>query len=191
MKPARPKTVPYRRRRTLRTNYSKRLNLLLSGKPRLIVRLTNTQIIAQVATFSPQGDVIAAAVAGKDLHQLGWNYSCKNMPAAYLTGLLIGKGAMKKGVKECILDTGNVTPLHKSRLYAFLKGVIDAGLDIPHNDEKDIFPSDERISGKHIVAFAQLPQGKSGLQHAQYLKSKALPEKITEQFLLIKKKING
>ena len=69
MKPARPKTVPYRRRRTLRTNYSKRLNLLLSGKPRLIVRLTNTQIIAQVATFSPQGDVIAAAVAGKDLHQ--------------------------------------------------------------------------------------------------------------------------
>lgn len=191
MKPARPKTVQYRRKRTLRTNYSKRLNLLLSGKPRLIVRLTNTQIITQVATFSQQGDVITVAASGKDLRQLGWTYSCKNMPAAYLMGLLVGTRAVKKGVTESILDTGNATPLHKGRLYSFLKGVVDAGLDIPHNEEKEIFPVDERVSGKHIAAFAQLPAGKSGLQHAQYLKSKALPEKITEQFQLVKKKIKA
>lgn len=189
MKPTRPKTVQYRRKRSLRTNYTKRLNLLLSGKPRLVVRLTNTQVIAQLVKFAPQGDQVVVAVADKHLRQLGWNYSCKNLPASYLTGFLIGKKAMKKNIKEGILDTGNLTPLHKGRFYAFLKGVLDAGFQVPYDKEKGIFPSEERISGKHIALYASLPKGKAGFQHAQYLKSDILPEKITEQFQAVKKKI--
>ena len=35
-----------------------------------------------------------------------------------------------------------------SRIYAALKGILDAGLNIPHSD--GIFPNEERIKGKHI-----------------------------------------
>ncbi len=177
MRPTRPKTVQYRRKRTLKTNYSKRLNLLLSGKPRLIFRPTNTQIITQLAVFTSQGDKIITAAAGKHLQKLGWNYSCKNLPASYLLGLLIGKKAVQKEYKEGILDTGNVTPLHKGRLYAFLKGVLDAGFQVPYSKEKEIFPSEDRISGKHIAAYAK------------YLKSNAPPAQITENFMQVKQKI--
>lgn len=189
MKPQRPKTVQYRRKRTLKTNYTKRLRLLMVGKPRLVVRLTNTQVLAQLVEFTPRGDKILVAVSSKDLRQAGWNYSCKNMPGSYLAGALIGKRALQKGNTEAILDTGNVAPLHRSRFYAFLKGVLDSGFTVPHGDSKKIFPSDERISGKHIAEYAHSLNGNSGTQHAQYLKSKVLPENITSQFLAVKKKI--
>jgi large subunit ribosomal protein L18 len=40
--------VPWRRRREGKTNYYKRLKLIRSGKPRLVVRRTNKYIIAQI-----------------------------------------------------------------------------------------------------------------------------------------------
>ncbi|MBS3169105.1 50S ribosomal protein L18 [Candidatus Woesearchaeota archaeon] len=189
MKPTRPKTVPYRRKREVKTNYTKRLTLLLSGKPRLVVRLTNTQVLAQVAEFTLTGDKIIAAASGSDLRKLGWQYSTKNLPAAYLTGFLIGKRAVKKGCKESILDTGNVSPIHKGRFYAFLKGALDAGFQVPFNLKKDIFAEEERIMGKHIIEHAPLVQ-KGSRQYTQYLKSGALPENISKQFQTIKQKIN-
>ncbi len=173
MKSQRPKTVQYRRVRELRTNYSKRLQILLAGKPRLVVRMTNTQVLAQVVEFTTSGDLVLAAATGKGLRDLGWKYSCKNTPASYLTGLLIGKAAVKKGLHDVILDTGVVTPLHKSRLYAFLRGALDAGLAVPHDSEKEIFPSQDRIEGKHI-----------------HLKSDAsAAQKIGSEFAAVKKKI--
>jgi len=33
-------------------------------------------------------------------------------------------------------------------VYAALKGMADAGLEVPHDE--DILPSDERINGEHI-----------------------------------------
>ncbi|MBI4152075.1 50S ribosomal protein L18 [Candidatus Woesearchaeota archaeon] len=189
MKPTRPKTVQYRRKREVRTNYTKRLTLLLSGKPRLVVRLTNTQVLAQVVNFTLTGDKTIAAATGSDLRKLGWKYSTKNMPAAYLTGFLIGKRAIKKGCTESVLDTGNVSPIHKGRFYAFLKGALDAGFQVPFNSQKDIFAEEKRITGKHIAEHAPKLQGKSG-QYAQYLKSGALPENISEQFQIVKQKIN-
>ncbi len=173
MKPQRPKTVQYRRKRELRTNYTKRLQTLLSGKPRLVVRMTNTQVLAQVIEFTTSGDRVLAAVTGKGLRDLGWKYSCKNTPASYLTGLLIGKAALKKKIHDVILDTGVATPLHKGRLYAFLRGALDSGLVIPHDAEKEIFPTQDRIEGKHI-----------------HLKSDAsASQKISAEFAAIKKKI--
>ena len=43
-----PKTVLYRRKREKKTNYAKRLTLLLSRKARLVVRFTNQRVIAQL-----------------------------------------------------------------------------------------------------------------------------------------------
>jgi len=72
----------------------------------------------------------------------------KNTSAAYLTGYLAGKLALQKGIKEAILDIGLQRPVKGSRVFAALKGLLDAGLEIPHGE--DIFPSEERIKGLHI-----------------------------------------
>ena len=60
----------------------------------------------------------------------------------------IAKKAKELKINEAILDLG----LHPSRkgtiLYSVLKGVVDSGLNVAHSPE--IFPSDDRIMGKHI-----------------------------------------
>ena len=145
----RPRTVLYRRRREGKTDYSKRLKLLIARKPRLTVRLTNRKIIAQLIEFNPQGDKILVAVDSLALKEQGWNHSFRNLPAAYLTGLLIGKKVLEKKISEAILDSGFKSVLKKGVLTSFLKGVIDAGVNIPHGDDK-IFPPEDRLTGKHI-----------------------------------------
>ena len=83
-----PRTVPYRRKRENKTNYLKRLKLLLSRKGRLVVRFTNRKVVAQLVEFTPKGDKVLVATDSFALRKLGWQYSCKNLPAAYLTGFL-------------------------------------------------------------------------------------------------------
>ena len=185
-----PKPVLYRRKRERKTNYSKRLHTLLAGKLRLVVRTTNHRVIGQLVEFTPQGDKVLVATDSFALKKLGWGYSCKNFPAAYLTGLLLGKKAQEKGLKEAVLDTGFVSPLKKGKIYAFLKGVIDGGLDIPHDET--IFPDENRLKGEHIKNYAlALKDNKEvyELRFAQYLKNKVQPEEIMNGFEEIKKKI--
>ncbi len=160
-----------KRRRLGKTNYKKRLKLLLSGKPRLIVRKTNKYIIAQIAKYNEKGDEILVGVTSKVLKKFGWNYSFKNTPAAYLTGLIIGKMAVEKGIKEAILDIGLHSPTKGSKVFAVAKGALDAGLKIPINES--VIPSEDRIKGEHIASYLQ--------------KFKNLPEKFEE----VKQKILG
>ncbi len=143
-----PKTIPVRRKREGKTDFKKRLHLLLAKKPRLVIRTTNQSIIAQIIDFKPKGDIVLAGVSSTALKKKGWTYSFKNLPAAYLTGYLIGKKAIEKDIQEAILDSGFKSPIKGNKIYACLKGAIDAGLKIPHSPE--IFPSEERISGQHI-----------------------------------------
>ena len=144
-----PKTILYRRRRENKTDYSKRLKLLLSKKPRLVVRLTNKKIIAQLVEFSSQGDKVLVALDSSALKKQGWSHSLNNLPAAHLTGLLIGKRMLEKNILEAILDSGIKSVTKKGVLTSFLKGVIDAGVNIPYGSD-DIFPSEDRLTGKHI-----------------------------------------
>ena len=53
-----PKTVPFRRRREQKTNYLKRLELLKSGKPRLVLRFSNSRIITQVIELGSEDDIV-------------------------------------------------------------------------------------------------------------------------------------
>ena len=143
-----PKTVLQRRKREGKTDYKKRLHLLLAKKPRLVVRITNQKIIVQLINFKPVGDEVLINVSSTELKKKGWNHSYKNLPAAYLTGYLVGKKAVEKNISGAILDLGFKSPIKGNKIYACLKGAIDAGLQIPHSPE--IFPSEERLSGKHI-----------------------------------------
>ena len=66
--------------------------------------------------------------------------------ASYLTGLIAGKNALKNDIEEAVYDIGLMEPVKGSRVFAVLKGLIDAGLEIPRGEEK--FPTYDRISGK-------------------------------------------
>ncbi len=142
-------TVAYRRKREKRTDYHKRLQLLLSRKPRLVVRLSNRRIIAQIVEYQPHGDIVLAGMDSEScLKTRGWDSSYKNTPAAYALGLLLGKKAVAKGCPEAVLDTGFRAGLKGGKLFALLKGALDAGLKVPYGE--GIFPPEERLWGKHL-----------------------------------------
>ena len=123
-----------------------------SGAPRIVFRKSNKYIIAQYVTSSEAQDKIIFGVISKDLLGKGWpkenQGSLKSTPAAYLTGLLMGKMIAQKKLENPIIDFGMNKMLHKTKTYAFLKGVIDSGIEINAKDE--IFPSEDRIQGKHL-----------------------------------------
>jgi large subunit ribosomal protein L18 len=144
--------MPFRRRREGRTNYRKRLKLLLSKKPRLVIRKSLRYINAQIVVFNGSDKTITA-VNSKILRKYGWKYSCKNLPACYLTGILIAKKALEKGIKEAVLDMGLYPSTKGSKIYAVVKGALDAGLKVPCSEE--ILPSEERIRGEHIKNYLE------------------------------------
>lgn len=141
-------SMKLKRRREGKTDYKKRLALLKSGKPRLVVRVKSNQIIAQVVEYKPEGDVVVASATSLELKKKGWKKHTGNASSAYLTGFLCGKRALDKGIKECVLDIGLHTPVHGSNVFAALKGAVDAGLNIPHDES--CFPKEDRLDMKAI-----------------------------------------
>jgi len=141
-----------RRKLEGKTDYGKRLKLLKSHSPRLIFRKTNRYIISQYITSKASQDKIEIGITSKKLKQFGWpdefDGSLKSIPAAYLTGLLMGREINKKGLKTPIVDFGMIRVLGKNRGYAFLKGIADAGVKIKCDEEQ--FPDEERLSGKNL-----------------------------------------
>lgn len=185
------KPVLYRRKREGRTDYKKRLRLLMSGKPRLVLRISNTKVCAQIVKFDAKGDKVLLGVDSSNLKKNGWLYSAKNLPAAYLTGLKVAQVAKEKfGNGDLIFDTGLRTPLRKGKVYAFLKGVLDGGLNIVHGSEEEIFPSDEKISGKDIQDYANKLKQSNPEQYqkkfAANLKNGADPTQMVANFEKVK-----
>ncbi len=139
--------VHFRRRRQGRTDYQKRLSLLKSRKVRLVVRKTLRAILAQVVQFSEKGDMILASADSRMLKEFGYTGK-RNTPSAYLTGLLVGKKAVKAGVKDFVLDIGLYAPTKGNVLFACCKGAIDAGLHTAYSAEA--YPSEQRMNGEHV-----------------------------------------
>jgi large subunit ribosomal protein L18 len=180
--------VGFRRRREGKTNYKKRLELVKSGQHRLVVRLSSRHVLVQVICFGREGDKIAAQGNSKELEKFGWTAGKKNLPAAYLAGLLAGTRAKKSGVEKAILDIGFRTPVHGSRCFAALKGAIDAGLQVPF--EASALPSQERISGKHIEEFAKkMPDEEFKKKFSGYAGKNVNAKNLTSLFENAKKNI--
>ena len=183
--------VPLRRRREGKTDYQARKALILSGKPRLVTRSTLKNVTAQIIVAKPLGDEVLAAAHSKELKKYGWKAPTGNVPAAYLTGLLCGLKAKAKGVSEAILDIGLVAPTKGSKLFAALSGVLDAGIDVPHDEEKIV---KERIKGEHIAKYGKsLGAGSEGYsaKFSKYLVQKLSPEKLPEHFAKVKADVVG
>ncbi len=141
-----------RRRLESKTDYKARLALLKSEKPRLVVRKTNRYVIAQIVSSEMAQDKVVIGMTSKILLSKGLPAemagSLKTLGASYLTGFLLGKAALKAGIKEAVLDAGMHINVKNSRIYAVLKGAVDAGLSIPHT--KEILPSMEIIKNEKI-----------------------------------------
>jgi large subunit ribosomal protein L18 len=103
------------------------------------------------------GDKVVSSAHSRYLIEKGWKGSRKSVSAAYLTGYLAGKKALSKGAKDAILYTG--TKRYTQRMAAALKGVIDAGLEVPASEET--FPSEDRINGEHLTVKNDIPKMKS------------------------------
>lgn len=143
--------VPFRRRREGKTDYYQRTRLVVADVPRMVVRKTNRHIIVQLVTAEMDGDRTLVAANSKELEQYGYKGSTSNTPAAYLTGMLFAVKAKKAQQDSAVLDIGLNRATPGARVFAALKGAVDAGLDIPYGEE--ILPSEERLKGAHIAAY--------------------------------------
>ena len=182
--------VKLRRRREGKTDYQARKALVVSGKPRLVTRASLKNVTVQVTMAKPHGDEVLASANSRELiKNYGWKAPTGNVPAAYLTGLLCGLKAKKKGVEEAILDIGLISPTKGSKIFAVLSGVLDAGVDVPHSEEKIV---KERMKGEHIAKYAKTLGSGSEEYTARFSKYTAqgvAPEKISEQFTKVKAQI--
>lgn len=182
--------VPFRRKREGKTDYLQRAKLLRSGKPRLVVRPSLSHVTVQVVRAASKGDLTLASAHSKELSKFGWKAHTGNVPAAYLTGLLCGQRAMKAGATEGILDLDMRVPTPQGRIFAALRGALDAGLKVAHGEK--VFPTDERISGDHIAQHAAKLKSDDEAYRAQFsgYAGKGLePEEVSEHFKQIKRAI--
>lgn len=182
---------PLRRRKEGRTDYKARKTLLLSEKPRLVARSSTNNIVAQMIVAKPRGDEISVSAHSRELlKRYGWKSSRGNLPTAYLTGFLCGLRAKAQGVDEAILDIGLHPPSKGAKVFAVLKGVLDAKISVPHSEGK--LPDEERIKGEHIAKYAEsLASDVEAYQSrfSRYLSQKLRPEALPKHFAGIKANI--
>ena len=179
--------VKLRRRREGKTDYQARKALVTSRKTRLVTRASNKNIEVQLIIAKPHGDEVLASANSRELiKSYGWRAPTGNIPAAYLTGLLAGLQAKKAGIKEAILDIGLVSPTKGSKIFAVLSGVVDAGVEVPHSEEKIV---KERMKGEHIAKYAKslgVGSEEYTAKFSQYTAQGVAPEKISEHFTKVK-----
>ena len=133
---------------------------MLTGKRDfLTIKISNENTQVQIHKPQLDGDKVLASAHSRFLIEKGWKGSRKNISAAYLTGYFVGKKALGAGLKDAILYSG--TDKYTQRMAAALKGVIDAGVEIPADEET--FPADERINGDHLAVKNDVSKIKSAI----------------------------
>ena len=184
--------MTFSRRRKQKTDYEQRLGLLKSGKPRIVIRRALENIRIQFIISEEKGDKTVVETTSRDLTKYGWKGHGGNLPSAYLTGYLAGLRAAKHGIKEAVVDIGLQKSVKFSALYAAALGARDAGVHV--NVGKSVTPPADRISGKHVAAFAgklKAEPEKYRRQFSGYLKEGLPPEDLPKHFEEVKHKITA
>lgn len=172
----------FRRRRAGMTDYRKRKGLISSRRPMFCVRMSNKYIYAQISEPNASGDLTICSASSRDLRKsYGWQGSCKNLPASYLAGYLLGKRAIEKKVESAVVYTGVNRFIHGSRIACLIGGARDAGLKL--DIDAKVLPKDDRVSGAHIEEYAKGLDGKDSGGVFSELKSKGFdPSKCSTYF---------
>ncbi|KAF0852778.1 60S large subunit ribosomal protein uL18 (rpL5) [Andalucia godoyi] len=173
----------FRRRREGKTDYYARKRLVVQEKNkfnapkyRLVVRFTNKDIIAQIISAKIDHDEVLVAAYSHELPNYGLKFGLTNYAAAYATGLLVARRALKKlnldkafqGVTKvngqfteiadgengrpfkAILDVGLTRTTTGNRAFGVLKGAVDGGVQIPHKEKR--FPGYNKEEEKFDAA---------------------------------------
>ncbi len=182
------KKLGFKRRRMGITDYDQRYKLVMSGKHRMVIRTSLNHINIQIVRSEKSGDRTLVSAHSKELEKMGYKGHCGNCTAAYLTGLLCGYKIKKAGIDGAILDIGLKSATKGANIFAALKGVIDAGIEIPHNEK--ILPDEKRIRGEHIADYAsKLNKEEYSKKFSNYIKKGLKPEELPLHFDEIKNKI--
>jgi len=124
------------------------------------------------------------------MKKYGYLGSLNNISASYLTGLLCGYRSKANNVEKAVLDVGLHIPSKGADVFSALKGVLDAGVEVSHDEE--VLPDEKRIAGDHVTKYAEQlsanPDEKSRLFVA-YAKRGLSPGKFGQHFAEVKEKI--
>jgi len=148
----------FKRRISQKTDYKKRLAILKSKRDRVVLRISNSLVKAQIIKYSKDGDMTLVSATSKELLGLGYTSNLKNTLAVYLTTLLLCQKAKKSKIKEVVFDLGAKNYKSGNKIFAGLKAIIDSGIDCPHNEKA--FPNDDRIQGKILAGYLKKPVDK-------------------------------
>lgn len=177
----------FRRRREGKTDYYARKRLINQDKNkyntpkhRIVVRITNRDVIAQIVYSKIDGDVVRCSAYAHELPNYGFKVGLTNYAACYSVGLLLARRMLKslkldeayKGCEEvtaemfeieandegprpfrCFLDIGLHRASTGARIFGVLKGAVDGGLDIPHSEKR--FPGYDSDSKEYDAEFHQ------------------------------------
>ena len=138
-------------RREGKTDYSRRRWLFFTAKSIIFIRRTTRHIIIQLVAAQMDGDYTLVHVNSKELVNYVYKGYLGNTPAAYLTGMLFAVRAQKAGYEGAIADIGLQVASTGARVFAAVKGAVDAGFDVPVGES--ILPDDDRCNGAHIAEY--------------------------------------
>lgn len=211
----------FRRRREAKTDYHARKGLVIQDldkyvapKYRLVARITNSKVIAQIAYATLTGDKVIAEANSRELARYGLLNAYTSYSAAYATGLLLARRLLKSlkldgvyaGAQKidgndydvsaqvhesrrpfmAILDIGIRRPTIGNRVFAVMKGACDGGVHIPHSTRK--FPGFSKGKTKKDSKYDAATHKKRiyGGHVDDYMKNlkKEDPEAFNKQFSL-------
>jgi large subunit ribosomal protein L18 len=173
-----------------KTNYRKRAAILIGRHSFVTVKVSDQNVAAQLLKPTPTGDIVLASAHSRELEKQGWKGALNNLPACYLTGMLLAKKTLEKGVKNAVLYIGK--DHFTSRVAACMKGIVDGGVSMPVSEES--LPEEERISGQHIAEYAEILKKNPEEYNSRFsaiLKNGLNPEDYPSHFEEIKSKISG
>ena len=216
----------FRRRREAKTNYYARkrliiqdLNKYIAPKYRLIARITNAKVVAQIAYATLSGDNVIAEANSLELKRFGLLNGYTSYSAAYATGLLLARRLLKNLKMDtiytgsanidgndydvsaqidatrrpfsAILDVGVRRPTIGNRVFAVMKGACDGGLHVPHSVRK--FPGFSKGKSKKDSKYDAAVHKKRiyGVHIDDYMKNlkKDDPDAFKKQFSLWEKNL--
>ena len=177
--------VKWRRRREGKTNYYKRKRLLIQDKQkynnakyRLVVRISNKNILCQLIYSRLEGDFVLSSSYSNKLCKIGLPFENNNFSTSYINGLYLSKKFFSENFSftkskntlknnfNVILDTGLARITTGNKVFAAMKGSVDGGFNIPHNEKRfpgykknedfNVESMKNRIEGKHVLEFMEL-----------------------------------
>lgn len=162
--------VKFKRRRQGKTDYHARKKLVIQAKnkyntpkKRMIVRISNKDVTAQIAYARIEGDMVISAAYAHELPKYGVKCGLTNYAACYCVGLLLARRTLQMfnlgdryegqtevdgemysvedirrgpGAFRAHLDVGLARTTTGAKVFAVMKGAVDGGIDCPHSEKR-------------------------------------------------------